>query len=547
MRNYIICIFLVMTIISISAQADEFYVHNRLGRDAYEGTAREPGEKNSGPFRTIHRALKEAGAGDTIHLVPTDQPYRQTANFYGHTGGEKNNPLVLNGHGVTLKGSDPVPAEGWKRWKDGVYTRGDIRPRGFMLVEGEMVFATRNFNVLKPGEICHMPAWGGRLYLYPPRGEKASDCKVRVGMPDGSEKNLEPERWHHSHSKIGAVRRYPLRKRPEWVELNGEKVELVLARDRLDPGAWSVHRGAVYYRPPEGKKLKELQIEFVVRGNGVQITGKTSHVVVKNINATKVYNDGYNIHGAAKDCRFYNCNAHDCGDEGFSAHDRCETFLDGAVYRNCSNGIANVNTHGSSITRNVTILESRAVGYLIQAHGNAPGTVHHELENAVFIDNPTQINGSNITVRNVLIIKSPKSGKRGFRPIAAGRSLLVRNSTITSGTIRVGKGKLRIEDSLVRSGFHVRADEPLDHLSLENVMFVGSAQMEWGSRYPWKRRPLKEWLALAKKNGAAKGCRVGDQSVLPEAIESRVLPEKLPEGGCDAHVWKRYYDMRPEN
>ncbi len=59
------------------------------------------------------------------------------------------------------------------------------------------------------------------------------------------------------------------------------------------------------------------------------MNGPQSHFVIRDLNVNYVYNDGFNIHGTVKDAQFYNCNASDCGDEGFSAHDGCETLLDG--------------------------------------------------------------------------------------------------------------------------------------------------------------------------------------------------------------------------
>jgi len=64
-----------------------------------------------------------------------------------------------------------------------------------------------------------------------------------------------------------------------------------------------------------------------------------AHLVVRNVISTHVYNDGYNIHGVTRDCRFENIAAIDCGDDGFSAHDDCECFIDGFVSIGNSTGL----------------------------------------------------------------------------------------------------------------------------------------------------------------------------------------------------------------
>lgn len=520
------------------ARAADFYVDNISGDDSFGGRLEKPDGEGGGPFRTIGRALKDAGAGDTVHLNPTGKLYRQAANLYGHPGGEDGKPLTLDGHGATLCGADPVSADGWEEWQDGVLQRSDVVPRGFIVVDGEMVFGTIGFNVLRPGEFIWLPRYHGRLYFYPPKGRKAADCRVEVTRPDGETETLEPKTWHRSHSRIGAVRRYPMKKRPKAVRLDGETVTLVATRDRLEPGQWVVEEGTVYYRPPEGSDPSEMEMQFVVRGNGVQMNGPTAHVVVRNLNVRWVYNDGYNIHGRVTDARFYNCNARDTGDEGFSAHDACETLLDGAVYVNNSNGIANVNRSGHSVTRNVVLARARDVGYLILTGGKGPEEVHHVLEKAVLIDNRAQINASNTRVEDVLAV-STSGGKVG-RAIGAGQDLEVQRVTVIGGRIRAGTAPVHIEDSVLDCNFHVRADNPLEVLRLRNVILRAGAGIEWGSRYPWTKKKAGEWLEAAAKAGSARDCRTGDLDFLQALMSGEEDVSTPEEVGCSMETWKKY-------
>ena len=532
--------FVGLTFLVFPVRAADYYVDNVSGDDSFTGQMKKANGEGGGPYGTIARALKEAGAGDTVHLNPTGKLYRQKADFYGHEGGVEGSPLTLDGHGATLCGGDPVSAAGWRSWKQGVLTRSDVVPRGFMVVDGEMVFGTIGFNVLRPGEFIWLARHGGRLYFYPPKGRKASKCSVEVEWPGGQKETLDPQTWHHSHSRIGAVRRYPMKRQPEAIWFDDKKAPFITTKNRLEPGEWVVEEDTVYYRPEKDSNLTEMDVQFAVRGNGVQMNGGTAHVVVKNLNVRWVYNDGYNIHGRVTDARFYNCNARDTGDEGFSAHDACETLLDGATYVNNSHSIANVNRSGHSVTRNVVLARARRAGYLIKTGGKGIDAVHHVLEHAVMIDNPTHIAASNTRVNDVLAVSSAE-GKVGH-VVHAGRDLTVKGLTASGGRIRAGKAPLNVQNSVLDCHFHVRADDPMKVIELRNVILSKSGKIEWGSRYPWKRLSAAEWLKGAERTGAAENCRVEDLDYLLRAVRDGKKTALREEIGCSENTWKIYQE-----
>lgn len=523
---------LVCLLAACPAFAADYYVDNAIGKDTHDGKSKQA------PFHTINQAIGVAAPGDTIHLVPTGRLYRQSAVFM-NKGGLPGKPITLDGHGATLSGADPCPAEGWKPWKEGVLMRDDMTSNVFLLVDGEMVFGRMARDALEPGEFCY--EWD-RIYYYPPKGKTP---EIVVGQPGGAQVTLDPKRWQRSHSKIGAVRRYQGLKRPEWIKVDGAPVALLTAKERLEPGTWCVEGKVLYYRPPAGRRVEDLAIECVRRGNGVQMGGKFGYVIVRNLTATHVYNDGYNIHNAVTHVEFYNCNAHHCGDEGFSAHDACGTLLDGAVYEYCDNGIANVNNAGYSITRNVILTNARSVGFLIQSSG----TARHELTNAILIDNPTQISAADLKADNVLLVKLPASPARYGDALGCGRNVQLTHVTALGNPLpfRAGKGsQVAIRDSVFASGQgapHVRADAPYAVLKLENVLFGDKLAFEWGSRYPWKKMPIAEWLPKAAQAGVAKDCRTGDTSFLAPLLKG-AMPARLPDGlGCDKALVQKYCDF----
>src|SRR5258708_36967856 len=125
-----------------------------------------------------------------------------------------------------------------------------------------------------------------------------------------------------------------------------------------------------------GQDLDAANIRYPARSSGVieSITG--SHLTVRNLTSTHVYNDGFNIHGMTRDCRFENIASIECGDDGFSAHDDCQCEIDGFLSIGNSTGLADV---GSSCThyRHVTIRDCLGVDVLVMGDGD------HSIEDGV--------------------------------------------------------------------------------------------------------------------------------------------------------------------
>lgn len=108
------------------------------------------------------------------------------------------------------------------------------------------------------------------------------------------------------------------------------------------------------------------------------VAGNCNHLIIRNVIATHVYNDGYNIHGTCRDVRFENIQAIECGDDGFSAHDDCQVEVDGFVSIGNSTGVCNT---GESVSKNNRLLLRDNLGFdffLI-------GTRAHTLTNSVLL------------------------------------------------------------------------------------------------------------------------------------------------------------------
>jgi hypothetical protein len=278
-------------------------------------------DKNDGiakPVKTIARGLKLAQAGDTVHL--TKAIYRESAVFLNRSG-EQEKPIILDGHDSVLEGSEPLNVAQWEECAPGLFRVDNllhlddtILQRWFFLFNGKM---------------NHM----GRTS----KGHRAEFKK--------------PEELQHG----------------EWSFLKDSS--------RTVAGSNQVF-GSFYIKLKSGEKLSPANIAVPLRSAGLQFSGKNSHIIVRNVTATHVYNDGFNIHGTTRDCRFENIASIDCGDDGFSAHEDAECEIDGFVSIGNSTGLCDT---AESRTHYKNVFIKNCLGYdvFFVSHGD------HSIENAV--------------------------------------------------------------------------------------------------------------------------------------------------------------------
>jgi hypothetical protein len=117
----------------------DVYVNNVAGDDHQNGNAPESSSPESGPTRTIRRALRLARFGDRVILANTGQPYREFFSLEGpDNSGSAMMPFVLEGNGAVLDGARPVPTDAWQPIDRNVLA---FRPPGIsyclLLLDGE--------------------------------------------------------------------------------------------------------------------------------------------------------------------------------------------------------------------------------------------------------------------------------------------------------------------------------------------------------------------------------------------------------------------------
>lgn len=278
--------------------AATLYVDSIQGKDANKGT-------EEAPFRTIAQALKNAGPGDTVLLVPGQPPIHEGAIFHDKKG-EEGRPITLDGGGNVLIGSRPIDPTEWKEAKPGLYRREMKR---FLDKEGKM-----------------LRSMSGRYFLV------TNGAMNRMGR----------------------------------ASKGGKGVRFKAVGD-LAPGEWTfvADENAFYIATADGASLADLRVEEPLITEGVATRGSVEHIVVKNLTVTRFLNDGYNFHGTSRNVLIKDCAAIECGDDGMSAHSDCHVDTENFVAKGNSTGICHIN---ESCSRNdgVTLLGNVGVNlYLI--------------------------------------------------------------------------------------------------------------------------------------------------------------------------------------
>lgn len=92
-------------------------------------------------------------------------------------------------------------------------------------------------------------------------------------------------------------------------------------------------------------------LEWSVRMAGLATSGENRNITVRNLNTRHALNDGFNIHGDARGMRFYHVTGYENFDEGFSAHDTCQCWIEDGRFWGNDNAAFDVNLADSYYRR----------------------------------------------------------------------------------------------------------------------------------------------------------------------------------------------------
>jgi hypothetical protein len=112
----------LLAVLAPPAAARDLYVSNVRGDDRATGGSQLSRSEMGGPVRSIGRALRLAEQGDQILIENTGEPYRESLSLSGRrNSGNSYVPLVIEGNGATLDGSQRVPDGAWEFYRGAVF------------------------------------------------------------------------------------------------------------------------------------------------------------------------------------------------------------------------------------------------------------------------------------------------------------------------------------------------------------------------------------------------------------------------------------------
>lgn len=391
--------------------ATDFYVDPTIGDDRANGLSPKV-ENGNGPKKTIHHGIRAAKPGDTVHLAPV--VFKDSAVFF-KTMGEPGKPITLDGHGATLDGGDPLTPEGWTETAPGLFRNDNMLPR----LDDAMIM---RWFFLWDGKMNHM-------------GRTSKGPSAKLKAPE----DLQPGEW-----------------------------TFVKDDTRKQPNSQQIF-GAFYLKLPPGQKLADANIVIPTRSAGVQMSSDNRHLVIRNVTATHVYNDGYNIHGHCEDVLFENIRAIECGDDGISAHETAQYRVEGFVSIGNSTGICDTGASQTSYNR---VFIKDCLGHDLYFLD----TGKYSVSNAIVISSASRalaVSGRDgeaqpctLALDNVLI---QRAGKTHEVRVTRNTVLTMKRVTFENLDFQATGGNITMENCVLRG-----QDQPPDVILWKDVQWHGS-------------------------------------------------------------------------
>ena len=251
--------------------------------DYEKGKAANPGTK-AAPYARFASAIKAAQPGDTIYILPSTKPIRDTLVVRKKCG-TADKPIIIDGMNNIFLGTEPLDLKVWKEFKPGYLKRTMVASAS----------RTNRYFMVRDGKPHRM----GRF-------NKAKGSKAYKKVEE-----LQPG---------------------EWTIIRGKQVRK------------KVHKHDFILRLPEGAKTPAgFEEPLSRRISGVNIADECHYLTFRNIIVKNFLNDGYNIHGNCRNIRFENIAALYCGDDGISAHETCLIYVKNFIAIGCSTAACHIN------------------------------------------------------------------------------------------------------------------------------------------------------------------------------------------------------------
>lgn len=256
--------------------AADIYVNNATGQSRNPGTLEQP-------LDSVNRALRMAGPGDVIHLLPSGAVYREMINLVNKQG------ITIEGNGCTLSGADPLPDDP-QQWE---LVGADVRRRQVRRnVEDRYI-------LVRDGKANRM---GRNKFL---RGTVGSQFPPLEALQPGQFR-VEP--------------------------IEGERTAWLYVKGPIDKLEWAVRlQGLATSGRVRDITVRNLNARHALN-DGFNFHGDTQNFTLTNVQGYENYDNGISPHGG---CSFTvdNGKFRDNGTPAWAQADATET-----VYRRCEAG-----------------------------------------------------------------------------------------------------------------------------------------------------------------------------------------------------------------
>ncbi|MDR2345333.1 MAG: hypothetical protein LBE18_04635 [Planctomycetaceae bacterium] len=100
----------------------DIFVNSSVGDDINSGLNERDNGTQNGPVRTIRQGLKLSRAGDRL-ILDASKPYKESITLSGKNISSRNseNAFIIEGRGAILDGTEPIPMDVWKFYKDDIF------------------------------------------------------------------------------------------------------------------------------------------------------------------------------------------------------------------------------------------------------------------------------------------------------------------------------------------------------------------------------------------------------------------------------------------
>ncbi len=154
--------------------ARDWFVNNVAGDDIKDGLSEVSTSAESGPVRTIAKALRGASRMDRIIIANTGAAYHESITVCGKHSGRPEAPFTIIGNGAVLDGSTDVPDDDWEFYRGEVFRFQPQRMPSQMLflggkplARGGKIDAQGRMQALQPLEWTY---YEGYIYFRPEAG-----------------------------------------------------------------------------------------------------------------------------------------------------------------------------------------------------------------------------------------------------------------------------------------------------------------------------------------------------------------------------------------